>query len=224
MAIDRAWVLIDADSAIAALQVARQAVDLFPDDPESHVVLGSALMALERWDDASDALEKALRLDPEYGRGHFAMADWYYRRGMWPETEVHARRALELDPSLVRAHGFLAIALLYQDQDEEADEAIDQGILEAPNDLYLAWLRAEIFNRTARPVEAVAAYRHLAELDPANLDAWVNIGRFEHILGHYEEAVVALERARELDPEWFAQADLERSILEASREGRPYNR
>ena len=70
----------------------------------------------------------------------------------------------------------------------------------------------------------MASFRRLTEVVPEDPGPWIELGVLTHFLGDYAASVRSLERARELDPEYFARRPFEVSVLEASRAGRQVSR
>ena len=73
-------------NAIAALPLAEKAVSLAPDVPAGRLVLGQALLDMERTDDAIVQLERAVALAPESGMIYFALSRAYQRAGRTEEA------------------------------------------------------------------------------------------------------------------------------------------
>jgi tetratricopeptide (TPR) repeat protein len=79
-------------NAKAALPVAEKAVSVAPDVPAGRLVLGRALLDLERTDEAIAQLERAAALAPESAVIHFTLSRAYQRAG---RTEAAAREREE---------------------------------------------------------------------------------------------------------------------------------
>jgi len=219
-----AWTLLDWDSVAPASALAARAVELEPDSADSQLLLGVVLERQDRYKEAVAPLQEALREAPDNALAQFHLAAAYDWEGMWDESEAHARRAVELDPGHARSHGVLARALRFHYDFEEAEREARMGLELSPDDTYLLGVLAEVLQNTGRPGEAIEAYARQAELFPDAARPWVAIGLLEHGRANYPAAVAALEKARELDPEWFGSLDYEQGVLEASREGHQFQR
>ncbi len=68
---------LQADDAAAAVDTALEAVSLHLADPRGHVVLGLALSQLEQWQEAEQALRKALLLNPDNAAATAALTTVY---------------------------------------------------------------------------------------------------------------------------------------------------
>jgi tetratricopeptide (TPR) repeat protein len=80
------------------LPAAQMAVELTGEDPQALDMLGWTLALLERYDDAQDALEHALSLDPGLAQGHLHLGIVAMQTGDWGAARDHLRQARDLDP------------------------------------------------------------------------------------------------------------------------------
>ena len=120
-------------------------------------------------------LERAVELDPDFGRAYARMAmhwlivgNWGYARAKEAnaETERLARRAIELDGDLFEAH----------------------------------WLIGWTHFVRYRWDDAEASFRRAIELAPGNWEGYHSLGFVQGVLGRYDEAMTAARIATELDP------------------------
>lgn len=61
-------------------------------------------------------------------------------------------------------------------------------------------LRAEILKSQGRGQEAIWKYEDLVLAHPNDFDSWNNLGNAKHGMGDFDGAMIALHRAREIDP------------------------
>jgi tetratricopeptide (TPR) repeat protein len=100
----RLWRLLAAFSARHNMQVedvglpaARKAVDLSGEDPLALDALGWTLALLERFDQAQEALEHALRLDPQLATAHLHLGIVAMQTDDWEAAREHLQQARDLD-------------------------------------------------------------------------------------------------------------------------------
>ncbi len=86
----------------------RRAVQMAPDLPSAHELLGMTLVELNRWDDADRELAAAVRLDPHAARAFAYLAACEAQLGRAAEAKADAQTALQLDPSSIVARQVLA--------------------------------------------------------------------------------------------------------------------
>jgi adenylate cyclase len=99
------------DALDRAEAAARRALDLDPELADAFTALGYTYHWMWRWDDALDALEKAVALNPNSS----AARQWYGEQlaqlGRAAEAEAQLRQAVALDPLSLAAHGNLGLVL-----------------------------------------------------------------------------------------------------------------
>jgi tetratricopeptide (TPR) repeat protein len=83
--------------AAAALPSAEKAVALVPDVPAGRLVLGRALLDLERPDEAIAQLERAAQLAPESAEVHFTLSRAYQRAGRTQDAAREREEFLRLE-------------------------------------------------------------------------------------------------------------------------------
>lgn len=99
------WRMLAAFSAQYNMQVedvglpaAQMAVELSGENPLALDMLGWTLALLERYDEAQDALEHALSLDPQLAQGHLHLGIVALQTDDWGAARDHFQLARDLDP------------------------------------------------------------------------------------------------------------------------------
>jgi adenylate cyclase len=147
--------------------------------------------------------EQAVTLDPDYALAHAYLAltilseDW---GEAVTETRAlclaHAQRAVTLDDSDGRCHRVLATVLLNAREFDRADFHSERGLALNPNDAHSAAHRGYLLTFLGRPEEALASVREAINRNPfPPAWYWGVLGRALYGTGHYEEAIVAFDRA-----------------------------
>jgi eukaryotic-like serine/threonine-protein kinase len=164
----------------------------------------------EKLEASRKEFEKALQLDPQYPlalAGLSRVENWYYR-GI-ESSDVHlrraedyARRALALDPQLADAH--VALGIVYGNQYayvQAAEEAREAIRLEPDN--FQAWdaLSGLLgYEQPPHAIEAEKAAREAIRLQPSVWATYYHLGRALMLQRRYQEAITAMEHAKELSP------------------------
>lgn len=146
------------------------------------------------------AAEAALRLDPQSSEAHVSLAfiqstfEWD-----WAGADALYRRAIALNPGYSRARhwygtDYLALVGRFDEAVQEAEmschlDPLSPLMLEGCGYVYM--LRRDYQT-------ALRLFRQLGELDPVFWKAYSALGRVQSLLGRYDEALAALERARAL--------------------------
>ncbi len=176
-----------------------------------------------------EAYRKAIALDPGYAAAWAGLAVAEMFVADLSETAAEreegnrvalseADKAISLDPNLGEAfavRGFLRSGINWDWNGARAD--FDRALSLQPGDSDTQWRYGEFLSSCGRLVEAVAATRKAADLDPLSAPAWTFLGIHLQESGQLKEARKALARAVEINPEHgFARFSLGvQALLEA---------
>ena len=149
-----------------ALEAARQAVGLAPDEPSMHNIHAHVLHALDRHDDALRAAQEALRLDPADADHFSLLASIELARGKWPPALAAAEQALALNPEHVGAANLRAMALVRLGRKAEAMESVDYALDRAPDDAFSHANQGWNHLHRNNPKKAQEHFREALRLDP----------------------------------------------------------
>jgi len=100
---------------------------------ESLGALGRVLSELDRQQDAIDALNRSLTVDPDNARAYEYLGLVYLRLGESAQSRGYSERAVELDPSLADAWNNLGAALYFLGRPEEALQAWETAVEQDPS-------------------------------------------------------------------------------------------
>src|SRR5258708_16575969 len=161
---------------------------------------GNAFHALKRYDEALDAYEQALHLDPSdaIGWNNKGLALGELKR--YEEAFTGFEQILHLGPGDAIAWQVKGFTLENLKHYEEALTAFEQILHLGPGDA-IAWqVKGFTLENLKHYEEALTAYEQAIRLDPSYALAWRGKGAALHYLKHYEEALTAYEQAIRLDP------------------------
>jgi tetratricopeptide (TPR) repeat protein len=125
---------IEQDKRGPALDAAREAVGLGPDNPYLHYVHALVLHRMDRDEEAFRAAQEALRLDPADADHFSLLASIELSRRRWPAALEAAEQALNLNPEHVGASNLRAMALVRLGRKEEAMQTVEFALHRAPED------------------------------------------------------------------------------------------
>jgi adenylate cyclase len=173
------------------------------------------LQGLERFrrdteDDTQKSIalfEKAIEIDPNYGRAYAALAaaNWRIVRSSWLSatggglehawTDMNRNLAKAMETPSPLAHAVAAEVLATEGRYDEAFAEISRAMALAPNAPDIHINKARILNATGRAAEAEEAARWAMRLDPRYAPDYLRVlARSLFHQERYEEAVETLER------------------------------
>ncbi len=144
-AYDSALEAMDTGDLVEAELKLEQFILEYPDFPGAYVNLAIVYELDGRLDDARDALDRALALEPGHASANNRLGMLLRKQGMFTEAEEAYRRALESDPTYALAHHNLGVLLdlylyrpaealehyrRYQDLLGEPDAAVGRWIID----------------------------------------------------------------------------------------------
>jgi tetratricopeptide (TPR) repeat protein/serine/threonine protein kinase len=197
------------DEALASF---RKAIEVEPNNPSAHINLGGCLCDDKQdYDGAIAAFEKAIALDPKNAIAYANIGHALKKKGELEKAIIQYSRSIELNSRNSFAwygRGSTYHALRRYDKartDWETTLKLAPTSAIAYNDL--AWLLATCPEEKVRdPREAVAHGKKAVELVPRSGFNWGTLGTAHYRAGEWKEAVVALNKSRELKPGWDAYA------------------
>jgi TolB-like protein/tetratricopeptide (TPR) repeat protein len=155
--------------------------------------------------------QKAIELDPKYGRAYGAMAvslAFDYQWG-WTDTPIEtldralvlAKQAVALDDSTPQTYWALSFVYLMRKEYGNAEKVVTQALSIAPNYADGYGLLALINMNLGQPKRAIALNLKGMRLNPYFTSEYLYTHGVSHyMLGDYDEAIKALEQAQERNP------------------------
>ena len=106
-----------------AIEIERRALSIDPELADAHMWLGTALLSLSRTDEAIASIREAIRLEPDNGQAHQALARAYWvGKGDFAAAIPEFERAIQLNPEAGYSYLQLALLLAWEGQYERAEE------------------------------------------------------------------------------------------------------
>ncbi len=98
--LSKAWMIQKNPSA--ALAAAEKAVQLNPGEPEAHLALAMAKVALGRYADADSAIRHALDINPRFAEARVEWGRWLKSKGRHKEAKIQFDEAARLEPNVFK--------------------------------------------------------------------------------------------------------------------------
>ena len=165
-------------------------------------ILGSALQALGRFEEAIKNYKQAIQIYPDYIDAHYNLGNTLKELGMLDEAVKSYNKAIQLKPDYAEAYNNLGITLKDLNQLENSIQSCVKAIQLNPN-------YAEAYNNLGvalqelgRLDEAAKSYNKAIQLKPDYAEAYSNFGTILQELGRLDEAVKRYNQAIQLDPNY----------------------
>lgn len=204
--IGRAEAIFEQGGQEEAIALLRALAEAHPDRPGVHAALGDLLRRLERYDEASQAYDRAIALIGTPQPRHWAL---FYTRGItherekrWELAEADFLKALELNPDQPQVLNYLGYSWVEMRHNlEEALAMIERAVAARPEDGYIIDSLAWALYRLGRFEEALAPMERAVRLMPSDPILNDHLGDIYWALGRRREAMFQWRRALAFGPE-----------------------
>lgn len=195
-----------------AAVVAETGINRAPGWPPLYYTLGLARYQSGRFDDAAQALDKALALNPDFGDARLWLGNTYLLQSKvggadgngdpskLDDSVAQLRRATEIDDSVAEYHSALAEAL-YQRRDlAEARAEMERAVRIDPSDAKYQRSLGKVCDQLNDLDAAEAAYRTATKQDDKNADGFYGLGLALFKKQQDAEAADAFRAALKINP------------------------
>jgi Flp pilus assembly protein TadD len=221
--LDRGWDLVQRGDTRGAEASARRALEIDPNSPEAHNLLGFVAALEGDGEEAIEAYRQAIALDDTYLEAMLNAAEVYiHPLGDYDQAIDMCDQALELaevDEEIIDALLLKFDALLGKGETEEAVAVVSRipsGPYDNPNHAFLVGRAHYEIGDIARAGELI---EEAAVKDPRHAEAHYYLGLIRDERGDARGATQAFLRSRELDleagmPPWSPGRDVFQSLAE----------
>jgi serine/threonine-protein kinase len=182
-----------------ARELGQTAVTANDDLAMAHQALGTALAEEGQNDDAVRELNRALDLDPLSSQATLGLAKIRASQHRPDEAGELFRRAIELSPGDWRPLHEAGRFAFRQARYPEAIEGWSKAVALTPDNTVLMSALGAGYHMNGQYAEAASTFQRVLEVDPTGM-VWSNFGTARLYQGRYAEAVPALEKATQLEP------------------------
>ena len=171
-----------------------------PDNARAYANLGNYFASRERWMDAVQQYETAVRLRPDYADAQNNYANALFHAGRVAEAEIHYREAIRLKPGDAAIQGNFALALTQIGRLPEAVTQYEAVLQRWPDDWSAHLNLGKSLAALNRVPEAVRHFAAAVRLQPANFEAHLDWGNALVQAGRPAEAIFHYEAGLKLSP------------------------
>jgi tetratricopeptide (TPR) repeat protein len=178
----------------------RAAASLDPTATRPLEALGDVLYELKRFERASEAYIRNLRVDDRSAGVSYKLALARYRGGDIDSALTAVASTLRLNDRLPDATYLLGLCLRDEHRTDEALEAFGKTVALAPGYIAAREELADLYGSTGRHEEEIDQLQMIASLDRDHVERQVTLGLAQARAGHDEMAVLTLGGALERTP------------------------
>jgi Tfp pilus assembly protein PilF len=186
--------LTDTKAPAAAVMRIHEALEAFPHSVRLWFALGVAQSALDKSQDAAEAFNRAVEIDPKFAPALAYLGMVNDQQGHYAEALVLYERALAIDDSLAGAHYLAADVQLRQTTTDfaSAEQHLKRAIALDPSFIQPRLTLARLYLRTAQLNQASNQLKELIANDPNVAEAHYLLGRIFMRLKQRSEAQTEL--------------------------------
>ncbi|MBI1357496.1 MAG: protein kinase [Acidobacteria bacterium] len=190
----RFGVLSPAEAIPKAVEAARKALALDPDQVDAQLVLAAVQGLIGKdWTAAERIYRRVLEVAPISPAAHTQYAmNLLLPLGRFDEALPELRAALELDPLSELRNGDLAITLFYARRYDEALRQLDSTLALYPNSFRTREFVGRVYIATGRLEEAIETLRDAVPLSPGSTEALAWLGFAYGLHGDRDQAQACL--------------------------------
>jgi Flp pilus assembly protein TadD len=172
-------------------------VRINPDSASAWLNLGNGLIRERRWNEAREALMRAVQLDPRSPRARANLAVVLVNENRPEEAAQTLETAIRLDPDYVAALNNLAVIRMREARWTDALELLERSVRLNPDEANAQGNLGAVLMRLNRHDEARRALETAIRLQPEYMDALENLGRLTIRQGDRPRGIEYLRRAAE---------------------------
>jgi tetratricopeptide (TPR) repeat protein len=176
-----------------AISVGIEAVEKFPQDPNSHFHLAQSLFRNQRYSEALEHVDRSISLGPPTCAHHCFRSDTLSALKRYDDAIQAARASFALEPTHWHSYDQIIDALVDSDRKQEAERQVDELLSRFPNQSGPLTAAARGFRLLSKPQKALELLDQALALDPASTIARADRGYVHFELEDYTSARADLE-------------------------------
>lgn len=163
---------------------------------------GYSLTELHRFDEAVDAYNRAIKLQPDEAWAWARRGRTFRLLDRLSSALADYNKALELSPNYGWAYNGKGIILERMGDIEGALECFKRATEIKPTETWHWYNQANALQSLGRFQEAIPLLQKALEMDPAHAVSWAKLGQVYRLLYEFEEAIIAYRHATKLNPDY----------------------
>jgi tetratricopeptide (TPR) repeat protein len=167
---------------------------------DASYVLGVCYIQTKDYPQARKAFGKMFEVPPDSAASYLFTAQMLLRQEFDPVAEEYAQKAATLDPKLPLAHFLLGELYIYKSRIPEAIAEFEKELAINPAHAATYYKLADAYSRIQKYEDAQRMLQRSIWLDATSTGPFILMGKVLEKKGETQLAVVALQRAMNMDP------------------------
>ena len=163
---------------------------------------GNQLWRYGRHNEAVDAFEKVIAIDPQFDRAYYTMGLAYGYQRDYPQAVTALEKATQINPNPYFYWRYLGLSYFSLNQFDEAISAYEQAITNNPEDFVLYVEQGNTYQKAERYEEAITSYNKAVSLNPNHPWIYISRGSLYYQQGEVELALSDYNKAIQLNPDY----------------------
>lgn len=165
------------------------------------LLLGVAYQKARRWQESADALNAAIRDDPNLGYLPYSLLGFSYQGlGLWQDSLVAFQQAAKLKPDDAGIQMGLGSALAMLGRPKEAIEPLEKAVRQNPTFAGNHFALGYAYSQDGQLDEAIKEFNEAIRLAPDNFPAYLYLGEAFGKSRRYQQEITAEQQAIRLNP------------------------
>ena len=175
-------------------------VQLEPNDPDNHLMLARLYAADHQSPQAESELAAARKIDP--GSEETALiANRFYSDIGQPQKAIEVLKLLPDDDQTSRTEYQLGATYDQQKDQKDAIDSYRKALELEPDNLDVERALAKDLQADGQAEPALQAWKDIAAGDPTDAEAWMQVSTIDQHLNKWDDALVAVRKARDAAPD-----------------------
>ena len=162
---------------------------------------GNQLWRYEQYDEAVEAFERVIEIDPNFDKAYYAMGLSYRDREDYPQAVTAFIKATETNPNPYYYWRYLGFSYRELQQFDDALAAYELAIAKSPEDFVLYIEHGDVLRENQQDRPALQSYNKALQINPNHPWGYNNRGTAYDNLTQYDKAIADYNSALELNPQ-----------------------
>lgn len=173
----------------------KQSLAITPDFATAWMNLGIVQSGLKQYSNALESYNKAIKYRKYYANCYYNMGNLFLDQHLYTDALKHWQQAVTINPRLQKAWTNMVTMLDSKGMYEDAIRTSDQALKHLPNENSILFLRANVYGKLGRYIEAEDLYKRIVAKEPMNYLYHTNLAVLYHRWNRLNDAIESYKKA-----------------------------